>query len=396
VILPLLAPAILATLLQAIPSAFAASIGAASADSLRSPQEDLDALRGRMDEVRRRAAQREEEEISLLGEMERLDRLVAEKSGEVARLRSSERALARQVGESERRAEQLRREEEEGRERLAGRAEALYKYGQAHLSALVWVGADPGERERGARYLRVAALSDAGLFRRARLLFEEQIRNTALLTGRRQDLRAAREALVLELAGLAERKRDKQELLRSLREEKEARVALLGEMEASAGRLQRMIEEMRRGEAGESGFASARGLLRPPVAGPVLVHFGRRRNPRFDTYTVSRGITIKAAEGTPAQAVYEGRVLFADWFRGYGRIAILDHGGGFYTLYGHLATLAVAAGDEVDAGATVGAVGETGSVEGPALYFEIRKHGRPEDPVPWFAAQPKSGGRERP
>ncbi len=395
-------PAALAALLlvappaSADPSAIAAPEGAAKADSLRLSQQELDALRGRMDEVRKQVAEREEEERSLLGEMERLDRAVSDRSAGVARLRSSELEIARQAEDASRRAEQLRREEEEDRSRLTQRAAALYKYGQEGLSGLVWAGADPEERERGTRYLRAAALSDAGLFRRARLLFEEQLRVAALLAERRQGLRATREALSAELAELEARRKDKEKLLRSVRGEKETRVALLGEMDTAADRLQGMIEGMRREGGADSGFVSARGALPLPVAGPMLTEFGRHRNPRFDTYTISRGITIKASEGTPAKAVYGGRVLFADWFRGYGRIAILDHGGGFYTLYGHLATLTVAAGEMLEAGATVGAVGETGSLEGPALYFEIRRHGRPEDPVPWFAVKPKPGGREKP
>ncbi len=138
-----------------------------------------------------------------------------------------------------------------------------------------------------------------------------------------------------------------------------------------------------------SAFSPSPGRLRPPVAGPVAGAFGRQRNARTRTWTVSRGVTFKAAEGTPVEAVFRGKVLFADWFRGYGRIVILDHQGGFYTLYGHLATLAVSAGDEVTDRQVVGQVGETGALEGPGLYFEVRRQGRPEDPKGWLEPQKK-------
>jgi len=81
-------------------------------------------------------------------------------------------------------------------------------------------------------------------------------------------------------------------------------------------------------------------------------------------------------------------VAFADWFQGYGRLAILDHGAGFFTLYAHLAELLVRAGQEVPAGQLIGTVGESGSLDGPQLYFEVRVRGKPEDPLAWLVPRP--------
>jgi murein hydrolase activator len=388
------------TALAVLLAAALAAAPAATAEPARPRVDELqksyDDLAGRIDAARRSLAVKEDEERSLLGEMERLDRAISERTGKVALLREKERELARRVEESSRRAERLRQEEERQRARLEGRAVALYKYGQAVPAGLLLAGRAPDDRERRMFYLAAAARSDADLLRRARLLYEEQRQVEGELRERRAGLEQARGSLSDELAGLLDRKRDKTLLLAGIRGEKEGKTALLGEMEGAAGHLQGMIERMRREEDGESGFAAARGTLPLPVDGPVTGAFGRHRNPRFDTYTISRGITIKAAEGTPVRAVFRGKVLFADWFRGYGRIAIIDHGAGYYTLYGHLATLAVAAGDDVGAGLTVGHVGETGSLEGPALYFEVRHHGKPEDPKPWLAPGPKAGGSKKP
>ena len=100
----------------------------------------------------------------------------------------------------------------------------------------------------------------------------------------------------------------------------------------------------------------------------MIRSFGRNRTGRFNTYTLSNGITVKSAEGTPVRAVYGGKVIFADWFSGYGRIIIVDHGGGYYTLYGHLSELKVTVGEEVEADAIIGLVGDSGSLEGSALF----------------------------
>jgi septal ring factor EnvC (AmiA/AmiB activator) len=110
--------------------------------------------------------------------------------------------------------------------------------------------------------------------------------------------------------------------------------------------------------------------------------FGKQKHPRFDTYTVQNGIDIEAAADTPVRAVHEGVVVFADRFRGYGLMVILEHGR-HHTLYAHLAETLVATGQRVPQGSVVGTVGSSG-LEGEGLYFELRTRGKPEDPAGWL------------
>ncbi len=103
------------------------------------------------------------------------------------------------------------------------------------------------------------------------------------------------------------------------------------------------------------------------------------------------GIQIAAPAGTPIRAVAKGLVRYADWFKGYGKLVILDHGKGYYSLYAQAAELNVAEGTEVAQGQILGTVGDTGSLYadqwGTSLYFEIRHDGLPEDPVRWLTHQ---------
>jgi murein DD-endopeptidase MepM/ murein hydrolase activator NlpD len=112
--------------------------------------------------------------------------------------------------------------------------------------------------------------------------------------------------------------------------------------------------------------------------------FGRQVHPRFGTETFRRGVDIEADEGAPIRAVYAGTVLYRGQLKGYGNLIILDHGAGYYTLYAHASEILVEEGDRVRAGQAIGRVGETGSLEGPRLYFEVRYQGRPEDPEQWL------------
>ena len=128
--------------------------------------------------------------------------------------------------------------------------------------------------------------------------------------------------------------------------------------------------------------AAFKGSLPWPVKGRIRVPFGLRKHPRFDTYTLQNGIEIAAEADTPVAAVYDGTVVFADRFKGYGLMVVLDHGGKHHTLYAHLAEAAVTPGQSVAAGDTLGLVG--GGLEGPGLYFEVRFQGKPEDPTEWL------------
>ena len=130
-------------------------------------------------------------------------------------------------------------------------------------------------------------------------------------------------------------------------------------------------------------------LLFPVEHGRVEVRFGRTVDPRFGTVTLQRGLDIRAPEGSEVRAVYDGAVVHAGWFSGYGNLVILDHGDGLFSLFAHLATLAHAVGDVVERGDSLGTVGDTGSLKGPYLYFELRDGQKPLDPERWLSRSAK-------
>jgi murein DD-endopeptidase MepM/ murein hydrolase activator NlpD len=107
-------------------------------------------------------------------------------------------------------------------------------------------------------------------------------------------------------------------------------------------------------------------------------------HPRFGTRTFRNGVDIEANEGREVGAVYGGHVIYTGWFKGYGNLIILDHDNEYYTLYAHMAEIGVKEGDDVRQGQRLGTVGDTGSLEGPRLYFEVRYQGKPQDPEQWL------------
>ena len=122
----------------------------------------------------------------------------------------------------------------------------------------------------------------------------------------------------------------------------------------------------------------------PVDRGTIEARFGRAVDRRFGTVTMQNGIDVRAPLGTPVHAIWQGKVAHAGWFRGFGNLLIIDHGDGIFSLMAHLDQLQKALGDAVRAGEEVGTVGDTGSLKGPYLYFELRDGQRPLDPEPWL------------
>ena len=127
-------------------------------------------------------------------------------------------------------------------------------------------------------------------------------------------------------------------------------------------------------------FAKRKGKLDWPVRGKVLRSYGSKR----DSLTYD-GLLITGKFGQSVKAVHPGRVVFAEWLRGFGMLLIIDHGAGYLTLYGHNASLYKSPGDWVEAGESIAAVGNSGGNNRSALYFAVRRNGKTTNPKPWLA-----------
>ena len=139
------------------------------------------------------------------------------------------------------------------------------------------------------------------------------------------------------------------------------------------------------GETFGGAFSAARGKLPWPVNGRLLARFGETRGD--DSRARWDGVMISASPGSQVRAVHGGRVVFADWLRGAGLLVILDHGNGYLSLYGHNQSLLKSAGDVVKAGEAISTVGNSGGQDSSGLYFAFRQQGRPSDPAQWCRAQ---------
>ena len=181
-------------------------------------------------------------------------------------------------------------------------------------------------------------------------------------------------------------------LLQDTRNHQELEQAALTALQASARQLDQTIEILSRSSVVDAGRAKAppgsfgrlKGLLKQPVRGKIINFFGPFKNTRYNITNYRSGVDIQADRGEPIQSVSEGHIIYADWFKGYGNMMIVDHGHSYCTLYAHLEAMFKRRGEAVKSGEVIATVGESGALSGPGLYFEIRNQGKPEDPQMWL------------
>ena len=218
----------------------------------------------------------------------------------------------------------------------------------------------------------------------AHLLTEHQ-KIKQLLEKQRQQVTEMKGKQRLKLTGLEENIAKKNKLLYKIRGKKEYYAALVKELAEAAEELKKIINTRRKSTVRHGSLANYKGRLPMPTSGVVVRFFGLERDRRFKTVTENKGIDIEAPLGTEVKAIFPGQVIFAGWLKGYGNLIIIDHGEGYYSIYGHLLAFKTKVDKNIRQREVIGSVGDTDSLIGSALYFEIRRHGRPQNPLEWVS-----------
>ncbi len=201
-------------------------------------------------------------------------------------------------------------------------------------------------------------------------------------------LKTQQQALLAEQARLQQQRQQRQFVLQAVRDKMRADKNEIHQLDKNRQRLDRLLKELKNllddlpdDLGNNTRFARLKGRLPKPVAGRLLHSYGSVRGRERQRW---EGLVFAATVGAPVKAVAYGRVAFADWLRGYGLLVVLDHGDGYMTLYGHNEGLLVEPGDWVQAGDTIALAGNSGSLEEPAVYFELRHDARPLNPKSWL------------
>lgn len=381
---------------------------AAAASDKRSSRQDFIRKSKKLEDVKKQIREEEksvrtisEKETNILGDLETINKDLMVKREELDRIQGQLAGVRKKVNAANANMERLEKERDVLAGRLKSRLKAMYKMRRGEYLSLLFSSESPRDLGRRHKYLTIIMDSDSNLIsgyeKTLSSLEDEKNSLTALYSElgsvKSSALAGKNEALKLQ--------RRKTAFLSGIKKEKERRVKVLGELEEAAAELKDLLNRLRaeeekkeekKVEPGETpftgtGFGAMRGKLNMPVQGTVVSSYGRVKHPRFQTVTFNNGIMIEAPADTPVKSVYDGKVIYVGWLKGYGQVLIMDNGGGYYTLFANLSKVLKEKGETAEKGTDVGLVGDTGASAATGLYFEIRHKGVPRDPMGWFAGR---------
>jgi septal ring factor EnvC (AmiA/AmiB activator) len=333
-----------------------------------------------------------------------LDQEIDVTSGMLLRLRRSVDAQDAEIKARTQEIAQLEDQIQKLRELITNRLVSFYKHGRRQDYQMLLAGGSWQKTNVWLKYQKLVAQNDRRNFQslvtkveklqteeqqlrrdisnKARLLKEQEHRTTQLKSSR-QKRQSYLQTIKKDRAFLEQQVRDLEASQREIR-------GLIESREKERADKQRQISHKKdrvvpKPPSRDYNFASLRGRLPWPTQGTVISHFGKQRHPTLKTVTENLGIEIRAPLGTPVQCVDAGQVQTITWQRGRGNIIIISHDDGYYTVYTHLADIRVDLMDTIEAGQIIGTVGDSGSLNGPVLHFQIWKNTDNLNPEDWLS-----------
>jgi len=384
----------------------------AAQPSTPEPAPDEDAERKRLEQIQKEAAEKRRragilrgKETSAMKELRSTEGKLRSTRGSIRKLNQREKKLQGQLVVVRTDLTRSTRALENRRERLAERLRGLYKLGRLReLGYLLGSESFAQLFVRGDYLIRIATQDRILLLgihhEKDRITANQQRLDHTLTDVEKNSKQKRRESK--ELDRLRQRR---QAVVTSIQSERQNYEEAAAELERTARRIQSLLAELeRRRQAEEEArrkglppgsvaplepyagdFAGSEGKLPWPVRGDLVGRFGNEKHPKFNTVTFNSGIDIAAPLGTDVRSVAKGRVEHvSEDYGSYGEMLILNHGDGYYTLYAHLSASTVSRGQEVTAGQVIGRVGDTGSLKGSILHFEVRKGRTALNPLNWL------------
>jgi septal ring factor EnvC (AmiA/AmiB activator) len=362
---------------------------APSAGDIRKKEQELQQVKGKIDSLRSQIERQRGQKDELGGVLEATEKKVADAQ---ARLRAARRDVATQN-------ERIRANQQQ-------QAEAQYRLGEQRevLAKQVRAAYVMGNRARTQLWLNQTdtaqigrVLADYDYVNHARAdqvaAVQNELDKIASLQSQLIDERARLESLELAQAqaveSLQKGRAERQTTLAQIEKNLASSETELKQAQADEAEVKKLIDTLRAALADIPGdfdaskpFAQQRGKLPWPLRGTIISDYG---SPKAEGRLTWSGRWIAAKEGTPVRAIARGRVAYVGWLQRYGLIVILEHGGGFFTLYGHCATSSPTTGEMVDAGQVIATAGDTGGHDRTGVYLELRKGSTALDTREWLS-----------
>lgn len=348
-------------------------------------REQLDAIGQEIDAMAKRLSATDQARDSAQQELREVETELAQTHQRLDQLQAERRQLADETTQLRQHRERLEGERDAQYAALGQQLAALYRLGPTPQLKLLLNQSDPAELDRMQAYLnRLTQARQQRLTDIARL--DTALADTELALAERQTrLDTLADELETQSALLAERTEERRGVVTTLDDRYGSEADRLADLNQSREQAEQQLRAIQAELARlaeptpTTHITRTQGDLPWPVQGSITASFQRRNGVHYN------GIVIQASEGTAVTAVHSGRVVFADWMRGFGNLLIIDHGDQIMTLYAHLQQFSARPGQQVSRGDAIGRVGNSGGQSRPALYFEVRRGGEPINPQRWIA-----------
>lgn len=365
-----------------------------------SKQDELDNLRKRITDLQLELEKTSESKSEAADALRESERSISTSNRKLAELAQQQREAGQTLSKLQQQGRHLEKDMQ-GQQALLGKL--LYQQylgGKQEYLKMLLNNRDPNEMAREMQYYEYIARGRAVWLHTLRTNLDQLHTVAAQTKEKSAEIASLQSEQNSQKQILEKDKRTHQQVLNKIALQLKQQRREIGRLQHDENRLAHLVEKLSRmlAQPKEKGifsnnnlpddrfdgspFEQLKGRLALPVKGVVSNKFGTARP---DSTVLWKGLFLRASANQPVKAVAAGRVVFADWLRGFGNLLILDHGKGYMSLYGNNETLYKQVGDVLHGGDTIASIGNSGGNEESGLYFELRHEGQPMDPMKWLS-----------
>jgi septal ring factor EnvC (AmiA/AmiB activator) len=365
-------------------------------------QEELDNLRERIAAVQHEMDKTSESKSEAADALRESERAISNSNRKLAELSALQRSADQKLGKLQNQQDKLNADMAGQRALLGKLLYQQYLGGKHEYLKLLLNDQDPNQVARDLRYYQYIARSRANWLANLRKSLAELDEVSAATRDQRAELTSLREEQTAQKKTLEKEQHARQHMLAKISKQLHQQRREIARLQRDENRLAELVDKLTKVLAEPKSnslfrndnlpddrfdgrpFDQLKGKLALPVKGVITNRFG---TPRPESRVQWKGLFLRTSSGQAVKAIAAGRVVFADWMRGFGNLLIIDHGDGYMSLYANNETLYKQVGDVLNGGDTIATVGNTGGNEDFGLYFELRHESKPLDPMKWMATK---------
>ncbi|MEQ1590225.1 MAG: peptidoglycan DD-metalloendopeptidase family protein [Gallionella sp.] len=368
--------------------------------SAASQQQELDNLRSRIVKMQREMERTNVSKSNAMDALRESERAISDSNRTLAELTQQRNVLDQNLGKLQRRTQDLAGVMQDQQQLLSKQLYRQYTSGNPSYFEQFFNGQETNQLARNLHYYQYIARDRAAGLSNLRDNLSELQASKLATQAQRTELAELSAKELTQRANLQKGQQEKQLMLKKFSQQLRQQRREVNRLQRDESQLAQLVKKLAQMLAQRKSnsmfgndnlpdgrfegrlFTQLKGKLAWPVKGLVTNRFG---TPRPDSPVLWKGLFVKSSSGKIVKVIAAGRVVFADWLRGFGNLLIIDHGMGYMSLYGNNETLYKQVGDLLVGGETIATVGNSGGNEDSGLYFELRHESKPFDPITWLA-----------